>query len=68
MSTPRFLADDVRTMKARAEARRDNGTGLAGLFLVPETCRLQDAAEDLILIWSLSTLEEWEGQIAYLPL
>jgi hypothetical protein len=62
------VSHDVNTMKASAEQRIATGLPLSGLFLVPQTRSTREVADSLILIWSASTLEEWQDRIVYLPL
>ena len=70
MSQPRFLADedDVTTMGPAAQRRVDRGEKMPGLFLVHQYHATRTISEDLVLIWTSSTAEEWEGRIVYLPL
>ena len=62
------VSHDVNTMKAIAEDRVREGTGISGLFLVPQARRSRPVAESLVLIWSASQDEEWRDRIVYLPL
>jgi Domain of unknown function (DUF5615) len=61
------VSHDVNTMKAAAEARVAAGLAMAGLFLVPQSRPTRPVAESLVLIWSASQAEEWQGRIVYLP-
>jgi hypothetical protein len=61
------VSHDVNTMPAAAEARKNAGSGMAGLFLVPQIRQNPPVAETLVLVWSASQAEEWAGRIVYLP-
>ena len=63
-----LLSHDVNTMKALAEKRIANQAGFHGLFLIPQDRPIRVIAESIVLIWSVSEFEEWQNQIAYLPL
>jgi len=63
-----LVSHDVDTMKAVAEVRLASGERMAGLFLVPQSRTTRVVAASLLLIWSASQAEEWEGRIVYLPL
>jgi hypothetical protein len=39
-----------------------------GLIIVPQHLPLQEAANDLILIWTATNAEEWVNRIAFLPI
>jgi uncharacterized protein (DUF433 family) len=59
---------DVTTMKATFDARVLAGFETSGLFLVPQSRRTRAVADSLVLIWSASTAEDWQGRALYLPL
>jgi hypothetical protein len=40
----------------------------AGLLIVPQHLTLAAVVEDLLLIWSASSPEEWVNRVCYLPL
>ena len=61
------VSHDVNTMKAEAEKRIDNGDGVHGLFLVPQSRTTRSVAESLVLIWAASEFEEWKDRIVLLP-
>jgi hypothetical protein len=39
-----------------------------GLIVVPQHLPLGEAADDLILIWTVTAAEEWTDRIAFLPI
>jgi hypothetical protein len=41
---------------------------LPGVFIVSQEMRIAEAAEELVLIWSVSDAAEWENELRYLPL
>ena len=40
----------------------------AGLLIIPQHLTLAAVVEDLLLIWSVSSPEEWVNRVCYLPL
>ena len=40
----------------------------AGTIVVPQHLAVRDAAEDLILIWTATTVQEWIDRLAFLPI
>lgn len=62
------VSHDVNTMKAIAEKRIRDGSGIAGLFLVPQSRSTRPIAESLLAIWAASEANEWADRIVYLPL
>jgi hypothetical protein len=39
-----------------------------GLIIAPQNLPIVDIADDLILIWSATQLEEWTDRILFLPI
>jgi predicted nuclease of predicted toxin-antitoxin system len=62
------VSHDVRTMTAHATINMAFGSPMAGLLLIPQTYPIGQAIEDLLLIAEVSTGEEWQGKILFLPL
>lgn len=62
------VSHDVNTMTDHAYARLAAGEPMAGLFLVRQTAPLGPVVESLLLIWSASEAEEWDGRVEFLPL
>jgi hypothetical protein len=62
------VSHDVTTMTNAAYKRLKMGLPLSGLFLVEQTTPVAAVIDSLILIWSASELEEWQGRVQYLPL
>jgi hypothetical protein len=62
------VSHDVNTMPAAAFARLADGRAMAGLLMVPQTEPIRAVIESLLLVWSASEREEWNGQVVFLPL
>lgn len=62
------VSHDVRTMTVYASIRLVTGLPMAGLILIPQTYPVGQAIEDLLLIAEISTAEEWQGRVIFLPL
>ena len=62
------VSHDVRTMTAAAAAQLRAKQPIAGLILIPQAYPVGHAIEDLLLIAEVTTREEWEGKIVFLPL
>jgi hypothetical protein len=62
------LSHDVNTMPAAADALVQAGASFPGLLMVQQTQPISPIIEDLVLIWSASELEEWNGLVCFLPL
>lgn len=62
--------DIVRVQDAGLSGADDpeRGERMPGLFEVPQWLPVSRAIEDLLLLAECSRLDEWEGQIRYLPL
>ncbi len=41
---------------------------MAGLILIPQAYPVGQAIEDLLLIAEVTTAEEWQGKMVFLPL
>jgi hypothetical protein len=63
-----IVSHDVHTMPAYAVERIDAGQLLAGLFMVQQTRPIGPIIDSLVMIWSASEAEEWQGHIIFLPL
>ena len=49
--------------------RINGGLPMAGLLIIPsDQASRREVAEDMVLIWSITTPEEWHNRIEYLPL
>jgi hypothetical protein len=55
-------------MPAAASARLARGLTFPGLLLARQRHPIAPVIESLLLIWSNSEAEEWEGQVQFLPL
>lgn len=62
------VSHDVRTMTVYANIRLVASLPMAGLLLIPQTYPVGQAIEDLLLIAEVSTAEEWQGRVIFLPL
>ena len=62
-----IVSHDVSTMKSSAIKRISDGSGIHGLFLVPQGRAIRAVAESLHLIFEASEFEDWRDQIVYLP-
>ena len=63
-----LVSHDVNSMPAHAYARLAAGDVMPGLFMVRQTQALGPVLDGLVLIWSASEAEEWQGQVHFLPL
>lgn len=63
-----LISHDARTMIGHAIAKLVGNLPMAGLIVIPQTYPIGKAIEELILIAEVSTAEEWQGQIVFLPL
>ena len=62
-----LVSHDRRTMPFHFAALIATRT-CAGVILVPKNFPIQQAVEDLLLIWEASEAEEWVNQIDSIPL
>lgn len=62
------VSHDVRTMTVHAQARLLATKPVSGLILVSQDYPVGQAIDDLVLIAEVSTVEEWQGKIIFLPL
>jgi len=62
------VSHDIRTMTIHAQARLLATKPVSGLILVSQDYPVGQAIEDLVLIPEMSTVEEWQGKIIFLPL
>ena len=62
------VSHDVNTMPAPAFTRVEEGLPMAGLLMVHQSDPVGRIIDDLALIWSATTAEEWRDQVCFLPL
>jgi hypothetical protein len=62
------VSHDVNTMPAAAYERLASGQPLAGLLMAAQTQPIGPVIDSLILIWSASEAEEWQGVVDFLPI
>ncbi|CUS04382.2 conserved protein of unknown function [Candidatus Promineifilum breve] len=63
-----LLTHDVSTLTHFAQERMRAGERMAGVIEVPQSAPIGQIIEDLLLIAAISTPEEYEDRIDYLPL
>ena len=63
-----LLTHDVTTLTGFAYERIHQGKRMAGVIAIPQSAPSGQVIEDILLIASVSTLEEYEGRIDWLPL
>lgn len=61
------VSHDTSTMPVHFSARLRSGRMSPGVFLVRQSASVGQVVEAILLVWSASALEEWAGQIHYLP-
>ena len=62
-----LISHDIRTMPHHFGdfiSHQDS----CGVILISQALPIARAVEDLILIWSVTEMEEWENRIGFLPL
>ena len=59
---------DVNTMSAAATQRIVSGLSITGLLMIPQSAPASDIIDSMLLIWSVTELEDWRDQIVFLPL
>ena len=62
------VSHDVRTMTAHAATQLQAQQPMAGLILIPQAYPVGQAIDDLVLIAEVTTAEEWQGKMVFLPL
>lgn len=62
------VSHDVNTMPAAAYLRSAKGESFPGLLMVRQSLAVGKVIDDLLLIWSATELEEWKGQVVFLPI
>jgi hypothetical protein len=63
-----LLSHDASTMTAAAYARLERGEVMPGVIIIPQSLSIGQAVEELLLVASLSTREDWDGQVRFLPI
>jgi hypothetical protein len=61
------VSHDVSTMTAAARERVENGIGISGLLIVPQSAEWRPVIECLLLVAEDSDAEDWLNVIEYLP-
>jgi hypothetical protein len=62
------LSSDVSTMTAAAYRRLETDSLMAGLIVVPQSLAIGQAVDQLLFLARESAIDEWLGQVIYLPL
>ena len=62
------LSHDVNTLVGFAYERTRSGLAMPGVFEIPRSITISDAAAQLALLAECSRDGEWEGHVVYLPL
>ncbi|HEX3314781.1 MAG TPA: DUF5615 family PIN-like protein [Gemmataceae bacterium] len=63
-----LVSRDKKTMPGHLKDRYAAGKHTSGVILIRKPSPIKPLAEDLLLIWSANTAEEWVDRIVYLPL
>ena len=63
-----LVSHDVNTMPGYAYTRLAAGEPMLGLFMVNQSEPIGPVIDSLVLVWSASEQEEWQGQVHFLPL
>ncbi|MDA1140704.1 MAG: DUF5615 family PIN-like protein [Planctomycetota bacterium] len=63
-----LVTQDINTMTSHLYERMDQGKTSHGVIFIPHDVGIGDSIEDLILIWSSSTAEEWLNTYDFLPI
>ncbi|MBC8117871.1 MAG: DUF5615 family PIN-like protein [Candidatus Saccharimonas sp.] len=67
MSDRLLVTLDRASMPAHVVDHLATGRHMAGVLLVTPGCSFRQLLDDLLLIWSCSTAEEWRDVIHFLP-
>ena len=62
------VSHDVNTMSSTAFTRLAEGQPMNGLLLVHQRTPVSAIIESLLLIWAASEVDEWTGQVEFLPI
>lgn len=63
-----LLTHDVSTMAQHAYRRLHEGQSFAGVVQVPQALGIGQAIDDILILVSCTTIDEWQNGIFYLPL
>ena len=63
-----LVTHDFRTMPAHFAEFLATGATTPGVFLVKQQTPLAAVIEDLVLVWTASTPEDWMNRIVEIPL
>ncbi len=63
-----MVSHDVRTMPGHFRRYLEQHGTSPGVFLIPQTVTTIAAIEELVMIWAVSSGEEWQDHIVWLPL
>ena len=63
-----LLTHDASTMSRHALERLGRGETMAGVIVVHQRLAIGSVIDDLVLVATCSSANEWAGQVHYLPL
>ncbi len=63
-----LLTHDARTVPAFAFQRVAEGISMPGVFEIDPDAALGSVIDDILILAQASIVDEWEGQVLYLPL
>jgi hypothetical protein len=62
-----LVSHDVGTMPAHFHRFRESGRNSPGVFLIPQILDVATAIDELLLVWLVSELSEWENRLVWFP-
>ena len=62
-----LVTHDYKTMPAHFAAFLLHSGGSPGVFLIKQRTNIGSAIDALLLIWAISSAEEWENRIVEVP-
>jgi predicted nuclease of predicted toxin-antitoxin system len=63
-----LLTHDAKTMPRQAYERMAAGRPVCGIIVVPQVLPIRIAIEDILILVTCTSQQEWENRIQYLPL
>ena len=62
-----MISHDKQTMVRHFCERLAGGRESMGLLMFPQLCPVGVMIEELLMVWSASTAEEWRNRLEFLP-
>lgn len=62
------VSHDVRTMPLHFRRFLEQHRTSPGVFLIPQAVTTSSAIEELVMIWAVSSRDEWQDHLVWLPL